>query len=271
LYHLGLCNFSFEQYEDAASYFGRCLEINPRHLDAWVDLGDVYVAMDEPEQAKVCFEKALAQDSANARATVGYARFFDYLEQFPEAVTYYEKAMELCDPLDAPRFELAVCYGKVGRYLEADVLLEGLITESLRRGTQYFIGDWQAGSREDLAGFIQEMREEREDIARLFLEEKHFPIDNARLVYHALSALSELDMHQQTDVYREIKTLKQIGMDPHHQKSHYRLQSLSGLHSGAFLHCLFVVIGIELHLDEALDPSMLPAYREARKLFRSAE
>jgi tetratricopeptide (TPR) repeat protein len=267
LYHLGLCNFSFEYFEDAATYFGRCLEVNPRHLDAWVDLGEVYIAMDEPEQSKSCFEQALALDSDNPRAVVSYARFFDYTDQFAEAVFWYEKAMSLCDPIDAPRFELAVVYSRVGRYLEADLLLEGLITESLRRGTQYFIGDWQAGSREDLAGFIQEMREEREEIARLFAEVNHFPIEQARTMYQALHMLMEMDMHAQSEVVREILALKLVGLDRADRRSHFKLTCLNGNYSGEFLHSLHVCIAIELHLNEALAADLLPAFREARKLF----
>jgi len=270
LYHLGLCNFSFEKFEDAAVYLGRCIEVNASNIDAWVDLGDVYVAMDETDQAKMCFEQALSLDAANARATVSYARFFDYMEMNEEAVVWYEKSLGLCDPLDAPRFELAIVYGKVERYLEADIILEGLITESLRRGTQYFVGEWQAGSREDLAAFIQDMREEREENARMFEATHRFPIEYGIIMYKAIALLIPMSLAERSQLVQEIVALKLVGLEKTGTRSHYRLNTIKGAHAGLFLHCVHAVIASELWLDESVAPDMHPAYVVARKLFNHA-
>lgn len=266
-YHLGLCALGAEDWKLALMHFHTCLTINPEWIDAALDMGDALMALERMDEAASCYRSALAKSPDNARVLMSMARYHDVAEEFSEAVTFYEKALSLGDPWESPRFELALAYMKVQRYLEADILLEGIITENLRRGSQAFVGDWAPGSREDLARSIGEMREERLEAARMFRAEKGYELEQARLMFKSYSLLSTMDALQMTEIFREIKTLQHLGIDMTHPSSHFRLNSLGGNFSGQHLACLVFAIEQEMKFDGMLDPQMQRAWLEVRPLF----
>jgi tetratricopeptide (TPR) repeat protein len=81
-------------HERALASFGRALELQPRLVRAWREMGSVLVTMGRHDEGVAAIERALELDpqDAGALATMGRARFIGCGE-FAEAVEWYERAV----------------------------------------------------------------------------------------------------------------------------------------------------------------------------------
>jgi tetratricopeptide (TPR) repeat protein len=231
-YHLGLCHLGAENLPEAEDCLRRCLELNPRHIDALIELGEVEFAGNQPEQAMLTFSKATAQDPQNARAWVAVARIHEMLGMDEEAVANYERAMMLSDPADAPSYDLALAYARVGKLLRADIIMDGLISDTLRQGTQNFVADLAPGARDDLMEYLAEMKQDRDEIRADYLERHGFAIDTARFMYQIRLITAESTDEQRQAALRELRLLRLMGSDPEGKPAVHRLHTLEGHFSG---------------------------------------
>ena len=268
LYHLGLCHLASENLGEAESCFRKCLEVNPRNIDALIDLGEVEFAKADPEQAILSFSAALAMDADNARALISMARIQDFLGMDDAAVENFERAMALSDPMDAPAYDLSLAYAKVGKYLRADIILDDLITDTLRRGTQNFSVDVSPGAREELMEYLSEMKEDRDNIRSMYQETFGHSIEIANFMYQGLLIAREIQGEVLLDLLREIRILRYMGLDLTGRSASYRLQCMDGNFSGQQLLCLEYAFCSSLELDQEIDnPDMQEAYSQALTVF----
>jgi len=253
LYHLGLCYYAFERYEEAQEAFLACLEINPRNVDALVDLGESYFAQEDAARALKTFKKAQDLDPESARALISLARVQEFLGQDLEAVENFEAAMELAEPGEAPSYDLALVYAKVGRYLDADLLLENLITETLRKASQALAGD--GDSRDDLSEFIKEMKDDRSNIQEVFEEEYDFSLDIPRHMFRALELCQSLRGEEIRELSNEISLLFTMGLENTTEARGIKLQALSGSFNGFQLACYNYAFRFQLGLIDEDAPN----------------
>lgn len=265
LYHLGLCHLACDRLTDAERCFRRCLDINPRNVDALVDLGETEFAGGDAKQASATFAKAVEMSPEYARPYVSLARVQDYLGQDDEAIGNFERAMEISDPGEAPTYDLALVYAKVGRYLRADILLENLISETLRRGSQSFAGE--TSSRDDITEFIQDMKTDREHIHQLFEEEHRFSLDVARYMFQALSICQHLKGDQIKAIAAEIRLLRYLGLQGRETERGLRLNTLDGSFNGLQLECFLHAFLCQVGRSEDRLPEYAKAYDMALELF----
>lgn len=267
LYHLGLCHLASESLDEAEACFRQCLRANPRNIDALVDLGEVEFARDDPERALLSFKAALALDADSPRALISIARVQDFMGMDEDAVRNFERAMELCDPMDAPAYDLALAYAKTGRLLRADIILDDLITDTLRRGTQNFSADVSAGAREELMEYLAEMKEDRDQIRSLYRENNGHSIEVAIFMYQALLIVREVQADLVAGLQREIRILGLCVMDRTGRQANYRLQGMAGHFSGIQLHCFDFAFSRALELPTEDDDSLQAALEQAQSVF----
>jgi hypothetical protein len=160
------------------------------------------------------------------------ARIHEMLGMDQEAVDNYERAMMLADPVDAPNYDLAMAYARTGRLLRADIILDGLISDTLRQATQNFATDLSPGTRDDLMEYIAEMKQDRDDIRSGYQREHGFPIDAARYMYQVRLMVHEFELPRLQDILRELRMLRILGTDPDGRKAIHRLHSLDGHFNG---------------------------------------
>lgn len=267
-YHLGLCHLGAENLAEAETCLRRCLELNGRHIDALIELGEVEYALNRPEQAMLTFSRATSQDPQNSRAWVAVARIHEMLGMDEEAVANYERAMMLSEPADAPSYDLALAYARVGKLLRADIIMDGLISDTLRQGTQNFMADLAPGARDDLMEYLAEMKGDRDEIRESYQEEHGFPIDSARFMYQIRLAVHEFPVERRQVVLRELRLLRLMGSNPEGKAALHRLNTLEGHYSGQQLACF------EYALSRLLDqpsewerPEYASAWEEVESLF----
>jgi TolB-like protein/Flp pilus assembly protein TadD len=82
-------------HERALASFRRALALRPVLVRAWRELGAVLVSLGREEEGVEAIQKALALDPADAGALQAMGRaYFVGLARFPEAVPYYERALD---------------------------------------------------------------------------------------------------------------------------------------------------------------------------------
>ncbi len=119
-----------EDYRNAVEYAKRQVEINPSCY-YYTDLGLVYLAGYEMEEAIKAFEEASRYDDTNPFPynNIGYA--YKVLGDFERALEYYQKSIERTNNKDSsPYWNIALCYRITGQYEKSIEAYEMLAAES---------------------------------------------------------------------------------------------------------------------------------------------
>jgi len=59
LSNMGIAYLFTHRLEDSRRYFGRAVQVMPRDIDLWINLGDLHTRAGRPDSAQVCYENAL--------------------------------------------------------------------------------------------------------------------------------------------------------------------------------------------------------------------
>ena len=128
---LGLFYLTQKRYADAIEVFKRSAESSSRPHDLWMLLGQACLQMNQPEQALVAFDKAVASSpfreggeslgaSFNSMIATGRAKAWYQLGDLARAVSFQEDAVKLA-PSDAKLWlGLADLYDAQGRTAQAE-------------------------------------------------------------------------------------------------------------------------------------------------------
>lgn len=109
-----------KDFNNAALYYQKAIQLNPQLANAWANLGAIYEAQGKQQESLQAFKKARELDpgnqtfdtlAKNAESTLGYQAYEQAVElqqagKHGEALVYFRKAMET---MDSP--ELHVAYG----------------------------------------------------------------------------------------------------------------------------------------------------------------
>jgi tetratricopeptide (TPR) repeat protein len=88
------------QFDEALSNLQTAVVIDPGNASAFIDLGDLYLKLDKPEDAAAQYAPAILLTGGNAAAYYGIAEFNRRLGHYPQAVMAADKALEI-NPRDA--------------------------------------------------------------------------------------------------------------------------------------------------------------------------
>jgi Flp pilus assembly protein TadD len=146
-----------KQYELALSYLNLAARLDPDREDIWIQMGDVYANMGDPDNARTAFSRVKAGSSASALARSRLAWSF-------QSAGEHDKALKLAEEAAAQGDRNAlVNYADIlranERYSESAVLLDRIIQMDgqkpdwrllyLRAVARERSGDW-AGAEADL-------------------------------------------------------------------------------------------------------------------------
>ena len=103
-----------ELYEKAIAQFRRAIELRPRLVSAWRELGGVLVALGREDEGVEAIRHALTLDPADpgAHGTMGRAQFLGFGD-FQRAAEWYEKALAINPQAGWYVLQLAHCYALV--------------------------------------------------------------------------------------------------------------------------------------------------------------
>ena len=94
LYNMGALYFRDQNYELALMYYRRAIEKRPKFAMGYRGLGEVHLAMGEPELAFENFEKALEQDPDDLPSLYELARLYDQKGEVDKAREYYRRVVQ---------------------------------------------------------------------------------------------------------------------------------------------------------------------------------
>lgn len=112
--------------EEAQIWYERCLTLNPRHVDAWRNLGGLMRQLNRPDQALKCAERAIAirPDDAGLWGNAGNAlRDLDRLDESERA---FRQACLLEPGNLGQRLGLAITLNKARRHWDVIELVDSI-------------------------------------------------------------------------------------------------------------------------------------------------
>lgn len=91
----GMILYSRDKYNEAKSYFEKAIEEDPRFIDPYINMAQIYIVTDEFEAAEKWLNKALLLDKKCAIAYFHLGNIALLLNKSEDARTHYAKAMSL--------------------------------------------------------------------------------------------------------------------------------------------------------------------------------
>lgn len=102
------------KFEEAIKYFSEAIEENPTDPVAYINFGNVLVAVKEIERAVKFFEKAIELDEQASAAYYCLGNLYYEQEQYELAVNYFEKAKNKGLNNNDIYFMIGMCFVQLG-------------------------------------------------------------------------------------------------------------------------------------------------------------
>ncbi|MCC6301813.1 MAG: tetratricopeptide repeat protein [Gammaproteobacteria bacterium] len=121
---LALCCCLLGRFDEAAGHFEAVVAAQPRHAEAWFNLGNVQLSRGRPEEAVRCFRQVLIlrPDLAAAHQNLGLALF--RLGRLAEAADCYRRLLATAPGSADAHLGLGVVRGAEGNFAEAAACFE---------------------------------------------------------------------------------------------------------------------------------------------------
>lgn len=94
-YYYGLSLFALRRYSEAVEPLKIALDLNPKHTQTHIALGDTYLKIGDHEEAYAEYYRIFEINKAYAPAYDGIGRYYESIGQQEEAIKNFEKAIDL--------------------------------------------------------------------------------------------------------------------------------------------------------------------------------
>ena len=111
--------------------FQKCIDIDPKYMGPYMQLGRLYLLQSKPDQAIDIYQKALSVDPSSAAITLAMGEIYLARNDLKTARQYFEKANQLApnDPMAAN--DLAWVYALQGENLDVALNLAQMAKQAL--------------------------------------------------------------------------------------------------------------------------------------------
>ena len=92
---VGNCYSLQKEHETALRFFNRAIQLNPSFSYAHTLCGHEYVANEDFDQAKKCYQRALTADDRHYNAWWGIGNIFLKQEKYEAAAQYFKSAIRI--------------------------------------------------------------------------------------------------------------------------------------------------------------------------------
>ncbi len=118
-YQLGNAYYDAGFAEKARDAYGEALRLNPKYIEALVNLGIALGDLSESTEAILTFEKALAinPEDCNARSNLGNAYYA--MSRYSEAMYEYRRAIAIDPKCHSALYNIGVAFADAGLFREA--------------------------------------------------------------------------------------------------------------------------------------------------------
>jgi|GEM_PF-1192353 len=105
--------------EEAKDAFTKAIGLNPKYVEAMVNLGGLYSDQDQQKEAIEWFEKALALDPENCKARSNLGNAYYAEQRFADAMFEYRRAIEKDPSCCSAMYNIAVAFADAGLFRDA--------------------------------------------------------------------------------------------------------------------------------------------------------
>jgi tetratricopeptide (TPR) repeat protein len=113
-----------QHYETAVELLQRVVKLEPKHKDAWNDLGNAYLALGQTDEAIAAFKKQIELNAYDGYAYNNLGRAYQRQQHYDEAIKQFQKQIEI-NPLDQfAHANLGALYVNQKRFADAVPELE---------------------------------------------------------------------------------------------------------------------------------------------------
>ncbi|OEJ98712.1 hypothetical protein A8C32_05805 [Flavivirga aquatica] len=113
LYNIIYCFEFLNQNEEAISYLNTFLDKNPYCEVAWHQLGKQYFVLDEYKKALTSFDFAIISDDTFVGAYLERGKVLEKLNRFDDAIENYTITLKLDEPTSFALLRIGTCYEKL--------------------------------------------------------------------------------------------------------------------------------------------------------------
>lgn len=126
---MGICLMEQEKFRESLIWFERSLRLDQQISETWVYVAEVFINIDMPEEAMLCYIRSLELDPLQADVLAAIGNLHFDAGTYEKALYHYEQA-ELINP-DLPGLDLffALAYTKLDNKSEAMKHLEAAINK----------------------------------------------------------------------------------------------------------------------------------------------
>jgi len=164
--NLGILFLSVKDYDRAAEYLEKAIEINPYMARSYINLGTVYTFKEMPDKAMKYYKKGLELNPHMAEALCNLGGLYSDKGDGKNAVECYEKALEINPHLGQARCDLADIYANSGLMHKAAVAYKEALRLNPGMGRPYYglaLISLKAGRREEAIDHLEQAVHVRPD------------------------------------------------------------------------------------------------------------
>jgi|GEM_PF-1478432 len=139
--NLGICNYQLNEEFFALNNFRAAWELNKKDLELPINIANVYVRIQEPQNAIKILEEGLEYDSTNIAILKTSAFIYYKGERYNSAEKRFKKVLSLGDSTLFTRKYLGISEYNENKYIEAALnLKEAYHLDTLDSETTYYLG-----------------------------------------------------------------------------------------------------------------------------------
>jgi tetratricopeptide (TPR) repeat protein len=108
------CDEDPSDFAQAIRAYEHALELDPHHVGALINLGNVHYRLGQVDEARRLYELALALDPQNPKVHYNLGNVFDDLEDHRAAIQFFESAIRLRPESGDAHFNLGLVHDRLG-------------------------------------------------------------------------------------------------------------------------------------------------------------
>ena len=109
--------------DEAIRRFQEASVLNPDYVAVELNLGNIYLETNVSAKAEASFKKVLGREAGNAVALYGLGQLALSQRNYPEAISYFEKALQLVPGANRIHYSLGLAYRGAGDLAKAEAHL----------------------------------------------------------------------------------------------------------------------------------------------------
>src|SRR5712692_825646 len=122
--HLGEIAMMQERNDESLSHYRRVAELQPDHVDSWVDLGIIYSKLDNLAEADTSFRRAIELDPGDPDLYFDLSQIYSQHGRRDEGIEILEEGLSANPGSSTLNLYLGAIYIEAGDYRQAEIFLD---------------------------------------------------------------------------------------------------------------------------------------------------